>query len=158
MLFRALIKNENFDTRDFTIFIANKKWVKNILRPLLELCAKDDRYKISTEFASFTQTLTLLCCSLLAMRCCGLALVLVKRLSDDAMKTLKKESKKKKSSTVDLTVGEPNEEDKSDSERKKVPNAREQIAALLSFKDALCSGMTAVFLCSHSCLLTDQSL
>jgi hypothetical protein len=45
---RALILNENFDTRDFTIFIANKQWIKNILRPLLELCAKDDRYNILT--------------------------------------------------------------------------------------------------------------
>lgn len=44
--FRTLIKNENFDTRDFTIFIAKKNWVRSILRPLLELCAKNDRYVV----------------------------------------------------------------------------------------------------------------
>jgi hypothetical protein len=41
--FRALILNENFDTREFSLFISNKRWMKNILRPLLELCAKEDR-------------------------------------------------------------------------------------------------------------------
>ena len=42
--YRALILNENFDTREFTIYVSNMRWVKNVLRPLLELCAKDDRY------------------------------------------------------------------------------------------------------------------
>lgn len=41
---RALVKNENFDTREFILFISRKKWVRSILRPLLELCAFDDRY------------------------------------------------------------------------------------------------------------------
>lgn len=53
---RALILNENFDTREFSIFIANKRWVRNILRPLLELCAKEDRYKWSALLESTTST------------------------------------------------------------------------------------------------------
>ena len=39
---RALLTHENWDQRNFSIFIAHKGWIKNILRPLLELCAKDD--------------------------------------------------------------------------------------------------------------------
>lgn len=39
---KLLFRDESFDTKEFTIFIAKKKWPKNILRPLLELCAKDD--------------------------------------------------------------------------------------------------------------------
>lgn len=65
---RTLLKNESFDTREFTMYIASKKWVKNIVRPLLELCSKED--------------------TILAMRCCGLMLVLLKRISDYAAKLL----------------------------------------------------------------------
>jgi len=138
---RELLQNENFDTRDFTIFIANKQWIKNILRPLLELCAKDD--------------------SMLAMRCCGLALVLVRRLSDESQKTIKQlTSKTRKASSQDLQA---NEEDKDELDKdngndivtknvfdtaaknviiaqRKVSNVQQQLAALLSFKEALCSG------------------
>jgi hypothetical protein len=36
--------NENFETREYTILIAKKKLVETVLKPLLELCAKEDRY------------------------------------------------------------------------------------------------------------------
>lgn len=141
---RELLQNENFDTRDFTIFIANKHWIKNILRPLLELCAKDD--------------------SMLAMRCCGLALVLVRRLSDESQKTIKQlSSKTRKASSQDLQANEE-EKDLQDKDKdtghgkesvtdanaqsavaaaaaqKQAINVQQQLSALLSFKEALCSG------------------
>lgn len=140
---RELLQNENFDTRDFTIFIANKQWIKNILRPLLELCAKDD--------------------SMLAMRCCGLALVLVRRLSDESQKTIKQlSSKTRKASSQDLQANEE-EKDLQDKDighgkesvtdanaqsvvaavaaaQKRAINVQQQLSALLSFKEALCSG------------------
>jgi len=40
-LIRAIIDNDNSETRDFTIFIGQKRFVRNILRPLLELCSED---------------------------------------------------------------------------------------------------------------------
>lgn len=142
---RELLQNENFDTRDFTIFIANKQWIKNILRPLLELCAKDD--------------------SMLAMRCCGLALVLVRRLSDESQKIIKQlSSKTRKASSQDLQANEE-EKDLEDKDKdkdiahgkesgtdanaqsvvaaaaqKRAINVQQQLSALLSFKEALCSG------------------
>jgi len=143
---RELLQNENFDTRDFTIFIANKQWIKNILRPLLELCAKDD--------------------SMLAMRCCGLALVLVRRLSDESQKIIKQlSSKTRKASSQDLQANEE-EKDLQDKDKdkdighgkesgtdanaqsvvaaaaaqKRAINVQQQLSALLSFKEALCSG------------------
>ncbi len=126
--------NENFDTRNFSLFIANKKWMKNILRPLLELCAKDD--------------------SILAMRCCSLALVLIRRLSDASQKVLADATRgaKRKASSADL---QQNEDDKEEDEKAaavkdeaaeksamhaRVENVKQQVSALLSFKDALCSG------------------
>ena len=70
----AILKNENFDTREFTLYIASKKWVHNILQPLLSLCS--DRNDITGDDIG------------LAMRCCGLAIVLLKRLSDNTVKIL----------------------------------------------------------------------
>lgn len=34
---------ENFDTRPLTLFVCRQKWVNTQLRPLMELCSKDDR-------------------------------------------------------------------------------------------------------------------
>lgn len=134
---RVLIKNENFDTRDFTIFISQKKWVRNILRPLLELCARED--------------------SALAMNCCSLALILIKKMSDKTMKLIDKfYKKKKKPKTVaaeddkDVADGDVaatkkavtlhDSQSEDESSPAKIQNAKEQVAALLSFKEALCSG------------------
>jgi len=58
-IYRALISNENFDTRNFSIFIAHKGWIKHILRPLLELCAKDDWYDILTVVEEFFMVIRL---------------------------------------------------------------------------------------------------
>ena len=81
--------------------------------------------------------------SLLAMRCCGLALVLIKRLSDKAMKYLIKDTKKKPrrgaNSTEEKGGDDSDKEGHTDDELGKVANAKQQLSALLSFKDALCS-------------------
>ena len=69
-----LLKNENFDTRECTLYIARKKWMHGILAPLIGLC--NGRDGVSGDDLG------------LAMRCCGLAIVLIKRLSDSAMKIL----------------------------------------------------------------------
>lgn len=85
-------------------------------------------------------------CSLLAMRCCGLALVLIKRLSDKAMKYLVKDTKKKPRKGGANSTEEKGGEGHSDKEANsddellsKVTNAKQQLSALLSFKEALCS-------------------
>lgn len=70
----SLLQNENFDTREFTLYIARKKWVHSILAPLIGLCSGTD--------GSTGDDLGL------AMRCCGLAIVLIKRLSDSTLKVL----------------------------------------------------------------------
>jgi hypothetical protein len=133
-----LLENENFDTRDFTIFISHKKWVNTILRPLLELCAKED--------------------SSLAMNICSLALILIKKISDKTMKKykqLKSSSRPKKpqgsnslsenienvNNQANLENDSENEEDREEDLKVMSENLKEQQAALLSFKEALCSGM-----------------
>lgn len=142
---RMLLKNENFDTRDFTVFIARKQWVSNILRPLLELCDKED--------------------SGLAMNCAGLALVLVRRMSDKTLQVLADHKGKKRAKKVQATSSEPSEptslpegadaadneknksialsdseaEDERSVDQQRLNNARDQLSALLSFKEALCS-------------------
>lgn len=87
--------------------------------------------------------------SLLAMRCCGLALVLIKRLSDKAMKYLVKDTKKKPrrggANSTEEKGGEgeggsdKEGRDSEDEQLSKVTNAKQQLSALLSFKEALCS-------------------
>lgn len=103
---------------------------------------------------------------MLAMRCCGLALVLVRRLSDESQKTIKQlSSKTRKASSQDLQA---NEEEKDLQDRdidngkesvlksgvdasaqsavaaavaqRRAINVQQQLSALLSFKEALCSG------------------
>ena len=69
-----LLKNENFDTRECTLYIARKKWMHGILAPLIGLC--NGRDGVDGDDLGLT------------MRCCGLAIVLIKRLSDSAMKFL----------------------------------------------------------------------
>ena len=76
---RILKENENFDSKDFTIFIAKKKWVRNELRPLLELCAQDQHH-IDPDRD-------------LALRCCKLMLVLMKRMKDANRQALVREVK-----------------------------------------------------------------
>lgn len=123
---RVLLRNENFDTRDFTIFIAGKKWVKNILNPLLSLCAKED--------------------STLAMNCCSLALVLIKKISEKTTKAVV-QARKKKSKKVSPEGGDGADSGGegaqnmgvNNDDARVVSNYREQVSALLSFKEALCS-------------------
>lgn len=102
----------------------------------------------------FSVTNTYISChSLLAMSCCGLALVLIRRVSDASNKILITATKgsKRKASSLDLQQNEDkaDEEDgvkeSGDKEAAAVPqsrieNIKEQINALLSFKEALCSG------------------
>lgn len=123
-IIRIVLNNDNRDTRDYSLFIARKKWALTILRPLLELCAKED--------------------SILAMKICSLAMVLTKRISDRTMKQIQnaKKSAKKISSLEKAKLNLQNEEDsRSETEITSVLiNAKEQTAALLSFKEAFCSG------------------
>lgn len=96
----------------------------------------------------------------LAMRCCSLSLVLIRRLSDASQKILNEATRgtTRKASSLDL---QQNEDDKEDDERVKpdqmtdarikemekntllsrIENVKQQVSALLSFKEALCSGM-----------------
>jgi hypothetical protein len=117
------LDNENFETREFTLFISKKNWVGSILRPLIELCAKED--------------------SSLAGTCASLVLVLIKKIEDSTMKKVKKILKSKKKQKA-LTAGTTAEELGSDSEIEDktgvLGNVKEQTRALLSFKEALCSG------------------
>ena len=91
------------------------------------------------------------------MRCCSLSLVLIRRLSDSSQKILTEATRgsKRKASSLDL---QQNEDDKEESEKLKpedearmkekeqdqlmvrIENVKQQVAALLSFKEALCSG------------------
>jgi hypothetical protein len=137
-LLSILLENENFDTKDFSIFISRKKWISSILRPLLELCAKED--------------------SKLAMHCCSLTLVLIKKVSDltnkkikQLLKTGKKGSGSKTSTTaigdggagggVGGAITLHSDADSEIEDKGNVlKNYKEQILALLSFKEALCSG------------------
>lgn len=116
---RVLLRdNENYNSRDFTLFVSNKKWVKSELAPLLELSI-DDRD--------------------LAMRCCKLALVLIKNLRDPAKKAIQNEVKGVKGK-------ETKEEgiERSDKEMRIKRNALQQVSALLSFKEALCTEKCAI--------------
>eukprot|EP01038_Epipyxis_sp_PR26KG_P006066 gene6066-8351_t len=117
---KALYLNENFDTREFSIFIAKKNWVRNNLRPLIELCAKDD--------------------SNLVLKCCGLAMVLIKRMSDKALKYLQVETKKKiKKQDNKQDKGDEEEVDLTDREGEIKIDAQEQLSVLLLFKESLLS-------------------
>ena len=118
---RILKDNENFDTKDFTIFISKRKWVPNELRPLLELCSEN------TENLSSDQDL--------AMRCCRLVLVLIKRLRDSTEKSLALEARLKMGKeTKEEGIERHNKQSMSKS------NAMQQLSSLLSFKEALCTG------------------
>lgn len=113
--------NENFETKDFTIFISKRKWVANELRPLLELCSEDLIDGSSDKD--------------LAMRCCRLVLVLIKRMRDTTEKALAIEAK--------LRMGKETKEEgieRYNRQSQSKSNAMEQLLALLSFKEALCTG------------------
>ncbi len=71
--------------------------------------------------------------------------MLVKRVSDRAMQTLRKEAKQRKKSSLDLT-GDKAGADDEDRDLTPVENAKEQITALLSFKEAFCSGESLLLL------------
>lgn len=103
-----LRNSENYDTKDFTIFIAKRKWILTEIRPLMELCAHSDA---SANVDSDRD---------LAMRCCKLVMVLIKRMKDQTAKYL---SNGPKAKLQQFAKGRE--------------NALAQISALLSFKDAL---------------------
>lgn len=133
------MKNEHYETRNFSIFIANKQWVNNILRPLLELSADDDSH--------------------LAINIAGLVLVLVRRMSDKALMLLSEQKKKSKAkskskkflqSVAPTTTADENnksialsdsevEDDEPKVTSSALQNAIDQLKALLSFKTGLCS-------------------
>lgn len=122
---RVLLRNnENFETRDFTIFISKRKWVKTQLCPLMELCV-DAQLEAEADRD-------------LAMRCCKLVMVLIKKMKDQPMKALKQ-----------IKLG------KTTSSKQYAPitsaaraNATAQLSALLSFKEALCTGTIVLLECS----------
>jgi hypothetical protein len=79
------------------------------------------------------------------MKICSLALVLIKKISDKTMKQIQnaKKSTKKTPANPDTHKAslEDDAESRSETEITSVlANAKEQTAALLSFKEALCSG------------------
>ncbi len=83
--------------------------------------------------------------SLLAMRICGFSLLLVKRVQEKPAKLLAADTRRIKKSTVDLTLGDPDPEDGSDNESNRdkgdaLQNAKQQVAALMHFKEAFCTG------------------
>lgn len=103
------------------------------------------------------------------MRCCSLALVLIRRISEASQKILQDSTRgaKRKASSLDL---QQNEDEKEEDEKQKaekgmtaaamdedavrkekealrvrIENVKQQVSALLSFKDALCSGKGSKF-------------
>jgi len=112
------------------------------------------------------------------MRCCSLALVLIRRISDSSQKIITDHTKgaKRKASSLDLQLNEDDREDdekvsgasgpdgtggpdkksgsggnnadadarKAEKEKEilqlRIENVKQQLSALLSFKEALCSG------------------
>ncbi len=72
------------------------------------------------------------------MNCCSLALVLVKKISEKVMKRVQKVKKaRKKKGEVEKDGAESRSEDEKDSV---LENIKEQLRALLSFKESLCTG------------------
>ena len=119
-LSRLLTDSDNYTTRDFTIYIANKKWVKTTLVPLMELGVGDRD---------------------LTMRCCRLLMVLTRNLNYDAKSFSLLEVKKIK--------GKETKEEGAARFRRETEsklNAQQQISAFLSFKDAICTGKPPFFL------------
>jgi outer membrane receptor for Fe3+-dicitrate len=94
------------------------------------------------------------------MRCCSLALVLIRRLSDASQKVLHDATRgsKRKPSSLDLQQNEDDKEadekapvsTKTDQEKehsallRRIDNVKLQVSALLSFKEALCSGKSHI--------------
>ena len=137
--------NDSSETRDFTIFIAKKHWVKTTIRPMLELSALDQDM-MSVQY------------------CRKLLFWLLKDLSENTYKALyfnplnpDKEFKQREadeSAPTSENIKE-NQKDvkalkrnapKKDSELMEIFKARKQNAidqynALISFKEALCSEM-----------------
>lgn len=113
-LHRLLSDNDNYTTRDFTIHIANKKWVTTTLVPLMELSVEDRD---------------------LTMRCCRLLMVLTRNLNYDAkvFSTLKVMHKKGKETKEEALI-------RFRKETTSKSNAKQQISAFLSFKEAICTG------------------
>lgn len=100
------------------------------------------------------------------MRCASLALVLIRRISEASQKVLTDATRgsKRKPSSLDLQQNEDDKEedekgtavvsDKTDEQKEKaallrrIDNVKQQVSALLSFKDALCSGESLLsFMC-----------
>jgi hypothetical protein len=77
---------------------------------------------------------------------------LAKGLSDKAKQTLSAEPKARKKSVLDLTGLDEDDRDSAPPTEEAVVNAREQLAAMLSFKEALCSRECASILSLSRCL------
>lgn len=117
----ALLKHENFDTREFTLYIESKKWVHHILAPLLGLCGGNEKEYDGEDLG-------------LAMRCCGLAIVLIKRISDSTMKVLdaaaSSKSKRAVKSKVLLPSANTDYNSNSETDEKKLENDAEKVQAV----------------------------
>jgi len=137
LIHRALEDNDSSETRDFTIFIAKKQWVKAAIRPMLELAALDQDM-ISVQY------------------CRKLLFWLLKDMSESTYKALEfdpfrpdKDFKQMEADdaepiAVDAADGKkPVRRPKVDSKlmamyKLRKQNAVEQYQALVSFKEALC--------------------
>ena len=108
-LFRQLQDHDNRDSREFTIFIATKSWVKTILRPLLEISANDDITTIS--------------------HCRRLLFFLLRDMTDSTKKALNFDSLKPSKDEIENVAAL----------KEKKKNASQQLSALVSFKEALCT-------------------
>lgn len=138
-LIAALEDNDSSETRDFTIFIAKKRWVKAAIRPMLELAAIDQDM-ISVQY------------------CRKLLFWLLKDMSESTYKALEfnpfkpdRDFRQKEEDEAEpVTATDAVENGKKPVRRHKVDsqlmamaklrkqNAVEQYQALISFKEALC--------------------
>ena len=106
---RQLQDHDNRDSREFTVFIATKNWVKTILRPLLEISASDDVTTIS--------------------HCRRLLFFLLRDMTESTKKALNFDPLKPSKDEIENLAALK--------ERKK--NSIDQLSALVSFKEVLCT-------------------
>jgi hypothetical protein len=48
-------EHENLETKDFTIFVNEKKWVNTAVKPLLELCSRDNEDSAADKFVKIPE-------------------------------------------------------------------------------------------------------
>lgn len=118
--------HESSDTKEFTIFISRKNWVKQIIRPLMELSATSDPLTIHY--------------------CRRFLFLILRDINEVGRKSLhfdplRLTTKPTKEMLEPYDVKNPTEEmvERRRYWERRKENAREQLSALVSFKDALCT-------------------